>query len=102
MTKDEIIAKLTPAQRLEMPRASKRPWRYWRWVDAMRRSKLGYATVGEMLEDLYKTRTVHDVGRLLGFTGMSVSNMMRRLELRRRPRPEKDRSTWFIGQGRRA
>lgn len=95
MTKDEIVPSLTPAQKQEMARASKYPQRYWRWVVAMRRSRLGYDTVEEMLEDLYKERTVHDIGRLLGFTGMSVCNMMRRLGVVRRCRPEKDPSTWY-------
>ena len=103
MTKDEIMALLTPAQKQEMLKgASKYPRRYWKWVNAMKRSRLGYATLKEMLEDLYKERTVHDIGRLLGFTGMSVCNMMKKLGVARRSRPEKDPSTWFVKQGRRS
>jgi hypothetical protein len=57
---------------------------YLRWLAAA--EKLGYETVEEMLTDLYNNppRNVNQVGQVVGFTGMSVANTMKRLGVPRR------------------
>ena len=93
---------LTPAQQQEMVRGNIKYLKsYVKWLDMMKAARFRYSTVGKMLEDLYRTRTVHDIARLLNTTGMSVCNMMRRLGVSRRNRPEKDSTSWY-GYGREA
>lgn len=58
-----------------------------------------FETVEAMLIEFYKTRSVFQIGDLLGFTGMQVWYVMERMQIPRRTPEYKNPATHF-GRGR--
>lgn len=85
------------AQREEFERYFKHFPKYLRWARAAQ--QLNYPTVREALVDLYRSRTMKEMGNLLGFTSMSVCYMMKRLNIDADPQCWEIRETWY-GYGR--
>ena len=72
------MRKLTLKQKYEMDKFSY-PQSYLRWLDIAER--LDYDLVGDMVKELYCTRTMKDLELLFGMSAMSICNLMRRLGL---------------------